>query len=60
MTHPLEHKMNRLQSKLKGRTKPNGDPKPGYEQNVAQIRAEMQIISSRIELALRSETDNAD
>lgn len=47
----LEDKAARLERRLKARTKPNGEPKSGYEQNVAHIRAEMELISSRIEFA---------
>lgn len=51
MTIPLEGKMQRLERRLKARTKRDGKPQPGFEQNVAHIRAEMEIISGRIEFA---------
>lgn len=55
---PLERKMNDLQRKMSARTKPDGKPRPGYEQNVAQIRAEMEIISGRIQIARRLAEEN--
>lgn len=36
-----------LMAKLKARTKPDGTPKTGFEQNVAVIRAELEQISER-------------
>jgi hypothetical protein len=51
MTTALEDKMNKLQAALKARTKSDGVPKNGYERNVAHIRAEMELLSSRIEYA---------
>lgn len=59
MTTPLEDKFNRLQKKLNSRTGRDGKPRPGYEQNVAQIKAEMQIISGRIEAA-QGKTNNGE
>lgn len=47
----LETKMNELERRMKARCKPDGSARPGYEQNVARIRAEMEIISGRIEFA---------
>lgn len=44
----LEEKFKRLEAKLLARTKPNGEARPGYEQNVAQIRAEMVMVSERV------------
>lgn len=53
VTHPLEQKMNQLQRKLKARTRRDGAASPGFEQNVAAIRAEMELLSGRIEYARR-------
>lgn len=47
----LEDRYNKLEARLQARTKPNGDPRRGYEQNVAVIRAELEIISQRIQFA---------
>ncbi len=48
MSTGLERRMERLQSKLKGRCRTDGSPKPGFEQNVATIHAEMAQLSERI------------
>lgn len=45
----LQEKMKRLEERLKARTR-GGEARPGYEKNVAMIRAEMALLSSRIEL----------
>jgi len=45
----LVDRFNKLEARLRARTKPNGDPRPGYEQNVAVIRAELEMMSRRIE-----------
>lgn len=60
MTTALETKMQKLEKALKARSRPDGSAKPGYERNVAQIRAEMSIMSSRIELAQSLETNNGE
>lgn len=53
----LEDRFNRLEQRLKSRTRPNGDPRPGYEQNVAMIRAELDMITKRIEIAREIESE---
>jgi hypothetical protein len=40
----VERRIDKLQQKLKARTKHDGSPRPGYEQNVAAIRAEIETI----------------
>jgi hypothetical protein len=45
----LEDRHDKLVKRLRARTKANGDPRPGFEQNVASIRAELEMISHRIE-----------
>lgn len=45
----LEKRFSKLEARLKARTKHNGDARPGYEQNVAVIRAEMAQITERIQ-----------
>lgn len=42
-----ERRMDKLQQRLKGRCRADGTPRPGYEQNVAQIRAELEQLSVR-------------
>jgi len=39
-----ERRMEKLEGKLKGRTKRDGTPLPGYEQNVAAIKAEIETL----------------
>lgn len=43
-----ERRMDKLASRLKARTRQDGTPLPGFEQNVASIRAEMEQISERV------------
>lgn len=47
MTTYQEHRMNILERRLRGRTQRDGKPMPGFEQNVAAIRAEMEQLSVR-------------
>lgn len=47
MTTHFERRMDILAQRLKARTKHDGTPRPGFEQNVAQIRAEMEQLSQR-------------
>jgi hypothetical protein len=49
MTSPFHIKMQVLQKKLKARTRPDGSARPGFEQNVAVLRAEMAIVNDMIE-----------
>jgi hypothetical protein len=43
----VARRVETLTAKLRARTKPDGSPKTGYEQNVAVIRAELEQISER-------------
>lgn len=43
----IETRMEKLQQRLRGRTKADGTALPGFEQNVATIRAEMEQLSVR-------------
>lgn len=45
----LDERFKKLEGRLRARTRPNGEPLKGYEQNVAVIRAEMDMINARIE-----------
>lgn len=47
MSTHIERRMDVLAQRLKARTKHGGTPRPGFEQNVAQIRAEMEQLSQR-------------
>lgn len=58
MNNALERKMDDLQKKMRARCKSDGTPRPGYEQNVARIKAEMELISGRIEIARAAEKHN--
>lgn len=48
MSTPHERRVQRLEERLKARTKADGKPRPGYEQNVAAIRAELDLLNERI------------
>lgn len=54
-----ERRVEKLQSRLKGRTRHDGTPLPGFEQNVASIRAELEEISERVSrvIAQKEATD---
>lgn len=57
-----ERRMDKLASRLKARTRHDGTPLPGFEQNVATIRAELEQISeraARIE-AMKGAEDNGE
>ena len=45
MTTGAERRVDKLAARLKARTKRDGTPLPGYEQNVAAIKAELAQIS---------------
>lgn len=47
MTLPVTERIDKLAKRLKARTQRDGKPLPGYEQNVAQIRAELEQLSLR-------------
>lgn len=40
-----ERRFEKLAERLKARTKSDGSPRPGFEQNVTQLRAEMEQLS---------------
>lgn len=42
-----ERRIQKLQERLKARTKHDGTPRPGFEQNVAAIRSELEMMSER-------------
>jgi predicted Zn-dependent protease len=42
-----ERRIEKLRQRLKARTKHDGTPRPGFEQNVATIRAELEAMSER-------------
>jgi hypothetical protein len=44
-----ERRVEILARRVRARTKHDGTPLPGFEQNVASLRAEMEIINERIE-----------
>jgi hypothetical protein len=48
MSKGLTNRVERLTRRLKARTRANGDPKPGYEQNCAVIRAELDMITKSV------------
>lgn len=56
MSTYIERRMERLASMLKSRTRGDGKALPGYEQNVARIKAEMEQLS----LAPNVEAENGD
>ena len=43
----MKSRKDDLLFKLAGRTNPNGTAKPGYKENVAAIRAELEAIEER-------------
>lgn len=53
MTTNVERRMDVLARRLKARTQRDGTPMPGYEQNVAQIKAEMAQLSAKDEYDAR-------
>lgn len=46
MATRVERRVDRLARLLKSRTKSDGTPLPGYKQNVAQLRAEIETLTS--------------
>lgn len=40
-----ERRINRLQQRIRSRTRSDGTPLPGFKQNVAQIRAEIEQLA---------------
>lgn len=44
----IQRRMERLISKLKARTNHEGEPLPGYKQNVASIRAEIATLQEQM------------
>lgn len=44
----LQRRFERLEQRLKARTKHDGSPRRGFEQNCTVIRAEMEMISEKI------------
>lgn len=55
MSSPFHTKMAILQKKLKARTRPDGTARPGFEQNVAVLRAELSIVNDFINAAKENE-----
>lgn len=55
MTSPFHMKMDSVQKKLKARTRPDGTARPGYEQNVAMLRAELAILNDLIDATKENE-----
>lgn len=53
-----ERRMELLQRRLRARTRADGSPQHGYEQNVAAIKAEMELISVRAAVAKDIEDGN--
>lgn len=51
MISPFQMKIQSIERKLKARTRPDGTPRPGFEQNVAVLRAELEMISEKIQAA---------
>lgn len=51
-------RIDKLEARLKARTKRDGKPLPGYEQNVAAIRAELEQLSLNIEVAEGNDDGN--
>lgn len=51
-----ERRLEKLAAKLKARTQRDGKPLPGFEQNVAQIKAEM----AQLSVSPTTEDDNGD
>lgn len=45
MSFPSERRIDKLQRLLKSRTKADGTPRPGFEQNVATIRAQIEQLT---------------
>lgn len=45
MTSYVSQRIDKLEQRLKARTKRDGKPLPGYEQNVAAIRAELEQLA---------------
>jgi hypothetical protein len=61
MTTQAERRMEKLQQRLKARTRHDGKARPGFEQNVATIRAEMEMLSTRAAMIADSEeTDSGE
>lgn len=52
-----ESRKEMLLARLKARTKHDGSPKPGYAENVAAIRAELNLIEERIAARMAREND---
>lgn len=49
MSKGIQERQQRLMDRLKSRTHRDGSPRNGYEQNVATIRAELEIIQERLD-----------
>lgn len=49
-----ERRVDILAKRLKSRTRHDGTPLPGYEQNVATIRAELETLSAAEERVKRN------
>lgn len=47
----LRSRMERVTEMLRARTDADGNPKPGYKQNVAHVRAELAILQEQIDNA---------
>lgn len=47
MSTYIERRMEVLAQRLKSRTQRDGKPMPGYEQNVAMLKAEMAQLTDR-------------
>lgn len=47
MTTRIERRVDVLARRLRARTKHDGTPLPGYEQNVAAIRAELGMLNEQ-------------
>lgn len=48
MDEPVRDRYNRLLAKLAARTKPDGTPKRNFAQNVAAIKAELEILEEKL------------
>ncbi len=53
----VSNRIDRLAERLKARTQRDGKPKPGYEQNVAAIRAELEQLA--LHPSMQEGDDNA-
>lgn len=57
-----ERRMDKLAARLRARTRHDGTALPGFEQNVATIRAELEQISERVARAeaMKGAEDNGE